>query len=69
MIEQFIDIESNNGPIETFICHPERKGPWPAVIFYMDAPGIREELHDMARRIATVGYYVILPNLNYRQGH
>ena len=32
----------------------------------MDAPGKREELHDMARRIATVGYYVLLPNLYYR---
>lgn len=68
MIEQFTDIDTKEGPIETFICHPERRGPWPAVIFFMDAPGVREELHDMARRIATVGYYVILPNLYYRQG-
>jgi carboxymethylenebutenolidase len=34
----------------------------------MDAPGIREELYDMARRLATVGYYVMLPNLYYRAG-
>jgi carboxymethylenebutenolidase len=68
VIEQTIDIDAKGGPIETFICHPEKKGPWPVVIFYMDAPGIREELHDMARRIATVGYYVILPNLFYRHG-
>jgi carboxymethylenebutenolidase len=68
LIEQFTDIATKDGPMETFICRPERKGPWPAVIFFMDAPGIREELHDMARRIATVGYYVILPNLYYRQG-
>jgi carboxymethylenebutenolidase len=33
----------------------------------MDAPGKREELHDMARRLATVGYYVMLPNLYYRR--
>jgi carboxymethylenebutenolidase len=32
----------------------------------MDAPGKREELHDMARRLAAVGYYVVLPNLYYR---
>jgi carboxymethylenebutenolidase len=32
----------------------------------MDAPGIREELRDMARRLGTVGYYVMLPNLYYR---
>ncbi len=34
----------------------------------MDAPGIREELYDMGRRLATVGYYVLLPNLYYRAG-
>jgi carboxymethylenebutenolidase len=36
------------------------------VLFYMDAPGKREELHDMARRLAAVGYFVVLPNLYYR---
>src|SRR5271168_1665321 len=54
--------------METFICHPERGGPYPAVFLLMDAPGIREELRDMTRRLATVGYYVLLPNLYYRAG-
>src|SRR6185312_16493457 len=52
----------------TFITHPERGGPFPVVIFYMDAPAIREELRDMARRLGTSGYYVMLPNLYYRAG-
>ena len=34
----------------------------------MDAPGIRDELRDMTRRLGTVGYYVLLPNLYYRVG-
>jgi carboxymethylenebutenolidase len=68
VIEQFFDINAKDGVMEAFVCHPEKKGAWPAIIFYMDAPGIREELHDMARRIAAVGYYVVLPNLYYRQG-
>jgi carboxymethylenebutenolidase len=34
----------------------------------MDAPGIREELRDMARRLAATGYFVLLPNLYYRAG-
>ena len=54
--------------METFISRPERGGPFPAVLLLMDAPGIREELRDMARRLATVGYYVLLPNLYYRAG-
>ena len=50
----------------TFITHPETNGPHPVVLFLMDAPGKREELHDMARRISATGYYVMLPNLYYR---
>jgi carboxymethylenebutenolidase len=67
--EQQINIATRAGSVDTFICRPEHAGPWPGIIFYMDAPGIREELRDMARRIATVGYYVVLPNLYYRHGH
>lgn len=66
MIEHHIDIETEDGDMNTFITHPEEEGPHPVVLFLMDAPGKREELHDMARRIATVGYYVMLPNLYYR---
>ena len=67
MIEQEIDIQTADGAMNTFTTHPEEGGPFPVVLFYMDAPGKREELHDMARRIATVGYYVVLPNLYYRK--
>jgi carboxymethylenebutenolidase len=56
MIEQTLDITTKAGAMETFICHPERGGPFPAVFLLMDAPGIREELRDMARRLGTVGY-------------
>jgi len=66
MIERDIDIRTPDGSMNSFIVHPEEGGPFPVVLFYMDAPGKREELHDMARRIATVGYYVVLPNLYYR---
>ncbi len=66
MIDQQIDIPTKDGHATTFISHPERDGPHPVILFYMDAPGIREELRDMARRLATSGYYVMLPNLYYR---
>jgi carboxymethylenebutenolidase len=66
MIERQIDIRTADGLMDTFVCVPDRDGPFPAVLFYMDAPGMREELRDMARRLATVGYHVTLPNLYYR---
>src|SRR5438270_6180352 len=68
MIEETQDIAATDGAMETFICHPERGGPFPAVILLMDAHGVRDELRDMARRLGTVGYYVLLPNLYYRAG-
>src|SRR5436305_13939814 len=68
MLEQTIDIATKDGATTTFIVHPERDAGYPVVLFFMDAPAIREELRDMARRIAAVGYYVMLPNLYYRSG-
>ena len=68
MIEETLDIATQDGAMETFIVRPERGDPCPSVLFLMDAPGVREELHDMARRLATTGYSVLLPNLYYRAG-
>ena len=67
MIEHHLDITTDDGAMNCFVVHPEEDGPFPVVLFYMDAPGKREELHDMARRLASVGYFVVLPNLYYRQ--
>jgi carboxymethylenebutenolidase len=67
MIDREIDIHTPDGLMNTFITHPEEDGPHPLVLFYMDAPGKRSELHDMARRLGTCGYYVMLANLYYRR--
>lgn len=67
MIESELDIATADGAMNTFITRPDADGPHPLIIFLMDAPGKREELHDMARRLGTVGYYVMLPNLYYRR--
>jgi carboxymethylenebutenolidase len=66
MIEKHLDFQTADGAMNSFVVFPEEGGPHPVVLFYMDAPGKREELHNMARRIAAVGYYVVLPNLYYR---
>lgn len=68
MIERQLDVATKDGASTTFIVHPDRGGPHPVIVFLMDAPAIREELRDMARRYATSGYYVMLPNLYHRAG-
>src|ERR1043165_7387922 len=68
MIDQQIDIATKDGKTTTFITHPERGGPFPGIIFYMDVSAIREELRDMARRLGTSGSSLMLPNMYYRSG-
>lgn len=68
MREQLIQVPTSEGPMETFVTHPEAGGPFPPVVLYMDIWGIREELYDLARRVAVVGYCAIVPDLYHRQG-
>ena len=68
MKERFADIVTSAGTMRTLVVHPEQDGPFPAVILYMDFWGVREELFDIARWVATVGYCCLVPDLYYRQG-
>ena len=68
MLEQDVSVTSRNGPIPCFAACPDGPGPFPPVILYMDAPGIREELRNLARRIAKHGYFCLLPDMYYRLG-
>lgn len=68
MIERQVDLTTPDGTMPTFLFHPEHDGPHPVVLYLMDAPGIRPVLRDMASRLATAGYFVMLPYLYYRGG-
>ncbi len=68
MIEKFVDIPTADGKMDSFVVHPDEGGPFPAVLVLMDIWGLREELYDIARRIAAVGYHCTLSNLWYRNG-
>jgi len=67
VVEQHVDVVTDDGVMGTFVAYPAGGGAHPVVLFLMDAPGKRELLHSMARRIAAGGYYVMLPNLYYRE--
>jgi len=68
MIERELDVTTPEGRMKTFIYHPSHGGPHPVVLYLMDAPSIRPALQDMAARLASAGYYVMLPYLFYRGG-
>ena len=66
MIERQVKIETADGSMTTFEYHPEEGGPYPVILYLMDAPSIRPALKDMASRLASAGYYVLMPFLYYR---
>ncbi|MEM7274037.1 MAG: dienelactone hydrolase family protein [Actinomycetota bacterium] len=68
MIESQRTITTPEGEMPTWVYHPEHDGPFPVVLYLMDAPSIRPALHEMANRLASAGYYVMLPYLFYRGG-
>ena len=67
MKESWFDIPTSDGVMNTYTACPDEGGPFPTLLFYMDAFGLREELFDMVRRLASAGYFVAAPNLYYRR--
>ncbi|MBO3739580.1 dienelactone hydrolase family protein [Actinoplanes flavus] len=61
-----IDVPAADGVAEAYFVTPDGTGPYPAVLMFMDAFGLRPRLLEMARRIAGRGYAVLVPNLFYR---
>src|SRR5688572_10315973 len=63
-----IENETRDGICPAHVHKPNGVGPWPSVIMYMDGPGLRPALFEMATRLASNGYVVLLPDLFYRLG-
>ena len=63
-----ITIRTRDGNADAFFFTPSGGGPWLPIIFYMDAAGIRPALLEMAERLSSNGFAVLLPNLCYRHG-
>lgn len=63
-----VRIETADGSCPCTVLRPEGGAALPAVLFFMDAFGIRPALLDMAERLANNGYVVLLPDLYFRMG-
>jgi carboxymethylenebutenolidase len=62
------EIATKDGKCPAYVYRPAGDGPWPAVLVFMDGPGIRPAILELAERLATYGYFVLLPDLFYRSG-
>jgi carboxymethylenebutenolidase len=68
MIETRILATTDDGPMTTLVWRPDGDGPFPVVVVYHDGPGLREPVYDIARRVASEGYFAAVPDLYHREG-
>lgn len=68
MIEEHVEIRTQDGTTEAVLYHPEDSERRPGVIHYTDIGGMRPASLGMARRLAEKGYTVLVPNVFYRTG-
>ncbi len=66
--EQIIDTATDDGEMAVLVTAPAGDGDWPAVLLFIDAPGIRSATHEFAAKLAAEGYVVVTPDLHHRHG-
>ena len=68
MTETKLEVRADLGVADYYTYRPHGAGPWPAAIVLMDAGGIRPAMREVAARLASNGFFVLLPNLFYQFG-
>ena len=68
MAQRTVEIETADGTCPAALSVPEGDGPWPAVIMFPDAGGMRDTMRQMGERLSGLGYVVLVPDFYYRNG-
>src|SRR5262245_57262803 len=64
-MEMNVEIKTPDGTCDAAFVHPT-SGAHPAVIIWPDAFGLRPSMRELAKRLASSGYSVLVPNPFYR---
>jgi len=68
MTQSTVEIETADGTCPAALSIPEGDGPWPGVLMFPDAGGMRDTFREMGERLSALGYVVLVPDFYYRQG-
>ena len=68
MWESEVEVATRDGSMAAFFASSQQSRAFPIVLVYMDIWGIRDELRQIARNVAALGYCCALPDLFYRDG-
>ena len=65
LTETAVSFDTDDGTMDAFFVHPD-EGKHPAIVFWPDIGSIRDAKRNMARRLASEGYAVLVMNPYYR---
>jgi carboxymethylenebutenolidase len=68
MTQRNVKIETEDGTCPAALSIPDGEGPWPGVIMFADAGGMRDTIRQMGERLSGLGYVVLVPDFYYRNG-
>ena len=68
MMENFLTIETSDGPMSAFVCCEEGEQKRPVVIILQEAFGVNHHIKDICERFAREGFLAIAPELYHRSG-
>jgi carboxymethylenebutenolidase len=63
-----VEIPTSDGVAKGSLHVPDGEGPWPGVVMFPDAFGLRDTMRDMGDRLAGLGYVVLVPDIFFRSG-
>jgi len=61
-------VTTPDGACPVHLFTPDGAGPWPGVVMFPDAGGVRDSFYQMAAKLAGYGYAVLLADVYYREG-
>jgi len=63
-----VQIPTADGHSNGSLHLPDGDGPWPGVLVFPDAGGLRETFRRLGDRLASMGYVALIPDIYYRAG-
>ena len=66
--QRTVEIETADGTCPAALSIPGGQGPWPGLILFADAGGMRDTIRQMGERLSDLGYVVLVPDFYYRNG-
>jgi carboxymethylenebutenolidase len=63
-----VEIPAPEGHSHGTLHLPDGDGPWPGVLVFPDAGGVRETFRQLGDRLASMGYVALIPDIYYRAG-